>query len=104
EPTDRDGGAIYGVQAPLVNACKPPLVWQSYDIEFTAPKEEPGGGGSPAGVTVYHNGVKGHGDVAITTAHPGSPDRDPLAPGPVLLQYHRSPVQFRNIWLLPLKD
>src|SRR5262249_46149888 len=103
-PTDRDGGAIYGVQAPLVNACKPPLVWQSYDIEFTAPKEEPGGGGPPARVTGDHNRLKGHGELAVTTASPGSLDRDLLAPGPVLLQCHRSPVQFRNIWLLPLKD
>ena len=34
---DNDCGGIYTVAAPLVNACKAPTVWQSYDIEFAAP-------------------------------------------------------------------
>src|SRR5262245_4984170 len=33
----QDCGAIYGIAAPSVNACKAPTVWQSYDIEFTPP-------------------------------------------------------------------
>src|SRR5262245_46631752 len=32
---DNDCGGIYTVAAPLVNACKAPTIWQSYDIEFT---------------------------------------------------------------------
>ena len=32
---DNDCGGIYTVAAPLVNACKAPTVWQSYDIDFT---------------------------------------------------------------------
>ncbi len=98
-----DAGAIYGVAAPKVNACKAPTVWQSYDIEFTAPKFENGKKIEPARMTVRHNGVLIHDDVPIpvdnTTAGLGG---DPSQPGPILLQDHGHPVQYRNIWLLPL--
>jgi hypothetical protein len=100
---NNDCGAIYEVAAPKVNACKAPTVWQSYDIEFTAPRFENGKKTEPARVTVTHNGVKIHDDVPIpvdnTRAGMGG---DPSTPGPILLQDHGHPVQFRNIWLLPL--
>jgi len=99
-----DCGAIYGVAAPTVNACKAPTVWQAYDIEYTAPKFENGKRTEPARMTVHHNGVKIHEGVPITvdntTAGLGG---DPSTPGPILLQDHGHPVQFRNIWLLPVK-
>jgi hypothetical protein len=101
---DNDCGAIYGVAAPLVNACKAPTVWQTYDIEFHAPKCENGKKVEPARITVYQNGIKIHDDVKITkdntTAGLGG---DVCTPGPILLQDHGHPVQFRNLWLLPLK-
>src|SRR5205807_9256142 len=37
ESKNNDCGAIYGVAAPKVNACKAPTVWQSYDIDFPPP-------------------------------------------------------------------
>jgi hypothetical protein len=96
-----DCGAIYGVAAPKVNACKAPTVWQTYDIEFSAPKFENGKKTEPARMTVHHNGIKIHDDVPIpvdnTTAGLGG---DPSTPGPILLQDHGHPVQFRNVWLL----
>jgi hypothetical protein len=111
---DDDCGAIYKVSKPKVNACKAPTVWQSYDIEFTAPKCEGGKITEPARMTVYHNGVKIQDDVRIahknkdgkeepvtnTTAGLGG---DPCKPGPIMLQDHGNPVQFRNVWLLPAK-
>jgi serine/threonine-protein kinase len=104
-----DCGAIYGVAAPKVNACKAPTIWQSYDIEFTTAKTAGGKIVAPARITVYHNGVKIHDDVRITREHtPGAMSSkelggDPGTPGPILLQDHVNPVQYRNIWLLPLK-
>jgi hypothetical protein len=101
---DNDCGAIYGVAAPKVNACKAPTVWQSYDIEFHAPKCVDGKKVEPARITVYHNGVKIHDNVSIpkdnTTAGLGG---DPCTPGPIMLQDHGNPVQYRNIWLLPMR-
>ena len=64
---DNDCGGIYSVAAPLVNACKAPTVWQSYDIEFHAPKCEDGKKTEPAVMTVYHNGVKIHDNVRRST-------------------------------------
>lgn len=100
-----DCGAIYGVAAPLVNACKAPTVWQSYDIIFQAPVCEQGKKKAPARMTVFHNGIKIHDNVAIpvdnTTAGLGG---DPCTPGPIMLQDHGDPVQFRNIWLLALRE
>jgi hypothetical protein len=102
---NNDCGAIYEVSAPLVNACKAPTVWQSYDIEFRAPKCENGKKVEPARMTVYQNGVKIQDDVKIpvdnTRAGMGG---DPCTPGPIMLQDHGNPVQFRNVWLVQLKD
>jgi hypothetical protein len=104
ESKNNDCGAIYEVAAPLVNACKAPTVWQSYDIEFHSPKFENGKKVEPARITVYQNGVKIHDNVKIpvdnTRAGNGG---DPSKPGPILLQNHGNPVQFRNVWLVPIK-
>lgn len=101
---DNDCGGIYEVAKPLVNACKAPTVWQSYDIEFWAPVFEGGKKVKPAKITVKQNGQLIHKDVEIpldnTRAGLGG---DPSTPGPIHLQDHGNPVQFRNIWLLPLK-
>jgi 3-keto-disaccharide hydrolase len=104
KPGKNDCGAIYEVAAPKENACKAPTVWQAYDIEFTAPKFENGKKTEPARMTVTHNGIKIHDDVPIpvdnTRAGLGG---DPATPGPIMLQDHGHPVQFRNVWLLPIK-
>jgi hypothetical protein len=102
---NNDCAAIYEVAAPSRNVCKAPTVWQSYDIEFTAPKFDGKKKTEPTVMTVYHNGVKVHDAVKVpvdnTRAGMGG---DPATPGPILLQDHGHPVQYRNIWLLPLKD
>ncbi len=98
-----DCGAIYEVAAPKVNACKAPTVWQSYDVEFHSPKCANGKKVEPARMTVFHNGVKIHDDVKIpvdnTRAGMGG---DSCRAGPIMLQDHGNPVQFRNVWLAPM--
>ncbi len=99
-----DCGAIYGVAAPLKNACKAPTVWQSYDIEFQSPVCENGKKAKAARATVYHNGEMIHKDVEITTDNTTAGlGGDVCKPGPLMLQSHGAPVQFRNIWLVPMK-
>jgi hypothetical protein len=100
-----DGGALYSIAAPTMNVCKAPTVWQSYDVEFAAPKCEDGKKVAPAVATVYHNGIKIHDNVKLTTDNTlRGLGGDPCSPGPILLQENGCPVQFRNIWLLPLKE
>jgi rubredoxin len=101
KPKHDDCGAIYEVAAPKVNACKAPTVWQSYDIYFTAPVCKDGKRVEPARMTVYHNGVKIHDDVKITKDNTrAGMGGDVCTPGPIMLQDHGNPVQYRNIWLL----
>lgn len=95
-------GAIYGVAAPRVNMCFPPLSWQTYDIEFRAARfDDSGKKVANARMTVRHNGVLIHDSVEI----PG-PTRAALIatespePGPIYLQDHGNPVRFRNIWVI----
>lgn len=110
-----DCGSIYGVAIATKNVCKAPTVWQSYDIEFTSPECKDGKQTGPGKMTVYHNGVKIHDNVLIqktgkggkvefvtnTTAGMGG---DVCKPGPIMLQDHGNPVQYRNVWLLPVKE
>ncbi len=98
-----DCGSIYGVAIAKQNASKPPTVWQSYDIEFHPPKYQGDKKVAPARMTVVHNGVMIHDDQEITvdntTAGMGG---DPKTAGPIMLQDHGNPVQFRNVWVVPL--
>jgi Domain of Unknown Function (DUF1080) len=94
-------GGIYSIKKPDVNMCFPPLSWQTYDIDFTAAKfDDTGKKTSDARMTVRHNGVLIHNDVAVpkgTTAAPVSEGKDP---GPIYLQDHGNPIRFRNIWVV----
>lgn len=106
-PTYPDGttAAIYGQYPPLVNACRPPGEWQTYDIIWRAPRFSGDSFLSPAQVTVLHNGIVVHNATLLlgpTThravleyaAHPET--------GPLELQDHGDLVRFRNIWYRPL--
>lgn len=94
-------GGIYSIKKPDVNMCFPPLSWQTYDIDFTAAKyDDAGKKTADARLTVKHNGVVIHNDVAApksTTAAPVSEGKDP---GPIHLQDHGNPIRFRNIWVV----
>jgi len=103
--TPGDCGAIYGVKAPDRNVCKPPGQWQTYDITFRSPVWEMGRKVMSARITVVHNGVTVQEDVEIP--NPTGSEIGKEAPGPLpvlMLQEHGHPVQFRNVWVEPLKE
>jgi hypothetical protein len=94
-------GGIYSVKKPDVNMCFPPLSWQTYDIDFTAAKyDDAGKKTADARITVKHNGVVIHKDVAIPKATTAAPVAEGKDPGPIYLQDHGNPVRFRNIWVV----
>jgi len=103
-PTYADGsaGAIYGQWPPLVNPCRKPGEWQTYDIIFEAPHFENGKLTKPAYVTVFFNGVVVHNhkeimgamvyrQVATYTPH-GEEE-------PLLLQNHHEKTRYRYVWV-----
>jgi Domain of Unknown Function (DUF1080) len=98
----RSCGSVYGLVSPKVNACKAPLTWQSFDIDFSSPVFQEGRKVKDAQLSALHNGVKVHDDVALTRPTEAGLPGDLALPGPVLLQDRGNPVQFRNVWLLPV--
>jgi hypothetical protein len=103
---DGQTAALYGQFPPLVNACRKPGEWQSYDIVFEAPRFDGEKLVTPARATVFHNGVcvqhaqeilgaTQHRALATYAAHP--------AKLPLRLQDHGNPVRFRNIWVRPME-
>lgn len=94
-------GAIYKQYAPLVNATKPVMEWQSYDIIFTAPRFDATGKLiSKARFTALHNGVLIQNNVEIegSTTYKGQPKYQAHGCAPINLQDHGSLVSYRNIW------
>lgn len=97
-------GSIYKQYIPLVNACRPPGEWQSYDIIFKAPDfKENGDLISPAYITVIQNGVliQNHVELKGNTSG-GNPTYEKHGKSPISLQDHGSTVSYRNIWIREL--
>ena len=105
---DGQCACIYKQHPPLVNACRKPGEWQTYDIIWKAPRFDADGKlVSPAFVTVLQNGVvvQNHFQLEGDTPYSRAPAYQPHPPkGPITLQYHGNPVRFRNIWVRELKE
>ena len=98
-------GSVYKQFIPLVNACKKPGEWQTFDIIWQAPRfNRTGTLMSPAYVTVLHNGVliQNHVELKGQTLWVGQPFYKEHGAAPIKLQAHgdpSEPISFRNIWL-----
>ena len=103
---DGSAGSIYGQYPPLVNVCRPPGEWQTYDILYTAPRfGDAGKLVSPARITAIHNGVLIQNNVELTgptgwinrAPYLAHPEKQPIA-----FQDHGNPVRYRNVWVREL--
>jgi hypothetical protein len=89
---------------PGIRCSRPPLEWQTLDIDFRAPRFDAAGNRTAAPrATVRFNGTLLYNDrelgpVTLNAARLGEAPR-----GPIQLQEHGMPVQFRNIWVVESK-
>jgi len=101
-------GSLYKQYAPLVNACRKPGEWQTYDIIYTAPRfaSDSTVYFTPPRVTVLHNGVLIQNNVSLRgpTLYIGIPEYSVKKHGSqsLVLQDHGNPVAYRNIWIREL--
>ncbi len=103
EGADNECGGIYTVARPAVNMCLPPLEWQAYDVTFKVARfDEAGRKTANARITVQHNGVTIHDNLELPRVTGGALSEKENEPGPLLLQDHGNPVQYRNIWIQKL--
>ncbi len=103
EPSPGMGGSIYRQKVPDVIVGKPNGEWETYDILFRSARFDPENRGNKienARISVIHNGVVIHNNVVIKTKT-GVGFEEGIEPGPIMLQDHLAPVQFRNIWIIP---
>jgi hypothetical protein len=98
---NNEAAGLYKFKAPDANLCFPPLVWQTYDIEFQSARFDPETNQKtcPATISVWHNGVLVQNRVQLANKTGGGAAEGPQ-PLPTKLQDHGNPVRFRNIWLL----
>ena len=94
-------GCFYKFKAADIPMCFPPLRWQTYDIDFIAPKFDSGKKISDATITVKHNGIIIHDKVKLPKGTGAGGGRKEVPEGPIIFQGHGNPVTFKNVWILP---
>ncbi|HLH57211.1 MAG TPA: family 16 glycoside hydrolase [Verrucomicrobiae bacterium] len=90
--------------SPLVNASKPPGQWQSFDIEFQAPRFDSSGKkvADARIVRILHNGTVIHRNIDLKGPTRGALSDQEQERGPIRLQGDHGPVAYRNLRVKPL--
>jgi hypothetical protein len=86
---------------PIAKASLPRSQWQTFDVTFRAPRLDAKGEivRKPR-ATVLLNGIKTHDNVELGERKGASKRLPDATTGPIMLQEHGTPYQFRNIWLV----
>ncbi len=93
------GASFYLTKTPDVPMAFPPLRWQTYDIDFRAPRFDKSGKKTEnARISVRHNGVLIHDDVELAKGTGGGGKKAEVTEGTITFQAHFNPVAFRNVW------
>lgn len=103
EGKNNECGGIYGISDPSVNMCSAPLVWQTFDIDYTAAKYEVDKKVKNARITVKHNGVLIQDNLEMPNGTTAAPVPEGPGAGPLYLQDHGNPVRYRNVWVVEKK-
>ncbi|MFV0446220.1 MAG: DUF1080 domain-containing protein [Planctomycetaceae bacterium] len=102
EGIENECASVYKTRRPNINMCLPPLQWQTYDMEFHAPRFDASGKKvQDMTITLWHNGVLVHNNQPIPNKT-GAGKQEAPEPLPIKLQDHANPVVYRNIWLVDL--
>ena len=102
KPAANECGGVYRQIAPTINMSFPPLVWQTFDIDFTSARWEGEKKVKNAVVSVRHNGVLIHDRVEIKNKTGQGKPEGPQ-PLPIYFQFHGDPIYFRNLWIVENK-
>jgi hypothetical protein len=105
QPRANGCGSLYSQKAPRVNASKKAGEWQSFDIVFRAPRLDASGQVTEQPrLTLFQNGalVQNNESFNGPTGIQYDEFKGQPATGPLVLQGDHDPVQFRNVWIIPL--
>jgi len=94
-------GALYKTKAPMLNMALPPLDWQTYDINFSAPEVDAEGKKvMNAKISVRHNGEWIHSDLVLEQGTGAGAKKVEVARERIYFQDHGNPAEYRNVWLI----
>lgn len=86
---------------PGIRASRPVLDWQTFDIDYKAPRFDTSGKTiANAVVTLRLNGTVMYNDQDLGPVILNAAKLGEAPKGPIQLQEHGMPVQFRNIWVV----
>ena len=86
---------------PDFNYALPPMIWQTLDVEFKAPRfDNEGNKTSNASISAWLNGEQIYVNFEIAKLKGAAGRLGESTEGPIYLQEHGTGYQFRNIWLI----